>query len=166
MQFSAASQHVKCKGKDSQILVANRSCTMYTCAQALRNHLSHKTIRGRHNINARSSVHNPPKKFTTNNHTIQNVYIYKPPVTSSTEPVTYELAGEQRNSTASASSSGFPKRPIGILSFIFTSTFSGTLATIGVSMKPGMMALQRILCLASSKATVFVKPTTPAFEAA
>ena len=45
-------------------------------------------------------------------------------------------------------------------------TFPGMLSTIGVSMKPGRMTLQRMPCLANSFAALFVKPITPALDAA
>lgn len=71
----------------------------------------------------------------------------RPPVTSTEAPVMYPLSSDAKNATTSATSSGSPKYPIGIISVILSTTFCGTFCVMGVAMNPGRTELQRIPCL-------------------
>ena len=62
-------------------------------------------------------------------------------------------------------SSPVPKRLSGIDSAYCFLSSSGSLSVIAETMKPGATALQRILRLPSSFATVFVSAITPPFDA-
>src|SRR5215217_6380511 len=78
-------------------------------------------------------------------------------------PVTNEAASEQSHTTASATSSGCPTRPIGsraMMRAICSGSFMPW-AVIGVWMYPGQTQLTRIPCCAYSNAAVLVSPTTP-----
>ena len=88
------------------------------------------------------------------------IYIAIPPSTRSTSPVTY--LAFTRYATASATSSGSPIFPRGI---IFNNGLSSCVSVISVLINPGAIALHRIPRGASSFATYFVKPINPAFDA-
>ena len=65
-----------------------------------------------------------------------------------------------------ATSSGVPPLFKGIASLQPLTTSSFNFAVISVSMKPGAIALHRILREPNSNAIDFVKPFIPAFDAA
>ena len=77
-------------------------------------------------------------------------------------PVTYEASSEVRNRTHAATSSGVPMRRAGIASTI---PFPMSCVSL-VYTNPGATAFTVIPRLATSTATVFVKPIRPAFDAA
>ena len=76
-----------------------------------------------------------------------------PPSAKSSVPVTKLLSSDARKSTALATSSGAPMRPIGVSSSICTLNCSAssfvcpTEVPSSVSMMPGLMALTRILAI-------------------
>jgi len=70
-------------------------------------------------------------KSGTNGHISQ--YMCWPPFTEIVEPVMKRLSSRTRNQTARAISAGSPRRPTGTVETIFSSTFSGTAATMSVS---------------------------------
>src|SRR5712691_3984317 len=77
-------------------------------------------------------------------------------------PVTNEAASEQSQTTASATSSGAPTRPMGRA--VICACRAGSrkaLSVIGVWITPGQTQLTRIPCCAYSSAAVLVSPTTP-----
>jgi len=63
----------------------------------------------------------------------KNQYICCPPLTDNVDPVINPASGETRKLTARAISSGWPRRPTGMPATIFSSTRSGTAATMLVS---------------------------------
>ena len=75
----------------------------------------------------------------------------------------YAAASLARNATAAAMSSGLPMRPSGIIERRVLS--SPMFSVMSVWMKPGATALQVTLREASSRATDFVRPIRPAFDA-
>src|SRR6266704_313398 len=95
----------------------------------------------------------------------------RPPSTNSSIPVIKLLSSEARNSTALATSSGAPMRPIGVSSNICTLNCSAssfvcpTLFPSGVSIMPGLMALTRILRPFKSSVQVRAKDRTAALAA-
>ena len=80
--------------------------------------------------------------------------------------LTIRQVSDAKNKHALAISSGVPPRLSGIASRQPFTVSSGKEPVISVSIKPGAIALQRILREPNSKATDFVKPKIPAFEAA
>src|SRR5215475_3561428 len=86
-----------------------------------------------------------------------------PPSTVIVCPVTKEAASEQSQTTASATSSEAPTRPMGSLARrrALSSGLRKPRAIIGVWITPGQMQFTRIPCCAYSNAAVFVSPTTP-----
>src|SRR5699024_3509971 len=89
-----------------------------------------------------------------------------PPSTQITCPVIYPARSEARNATVSATSSTRPNFFSGICSVTVVFTCSGSTSVISVSINPGATAFTVIPLLASSLAMVFVRPITPALEAA
>ena len=73
---------------------------------------------------------------------------------------------EARNTVVFATSSAVPPRFKGMLSLHPATTFGSNASVISVSMNPGAIALLRIFLEPNSKATDFVNPMIPAFEAA
>src|SRR4051794_39388603 len=76
--------------------------------------------------------------------------------------------GLHNQRTAEAISSELPSRPNGIsfiTAFIVSGSSARALATMGVSMAPGHIALIRIPRAAYSRAALLVKPITPCLEA-
>ena len=67
-------------------------------------------------------------------HRLSAQYMCWPPLIDIVDPVMKPASSEARNETARAISSAWPRRPTGIRATIFSSTFSGTAATISVSM--------------------------------
>src|SRR5206468_1805090 len=91
----------------------------------------------------------------------------KPPSTFTVWPVTNRAAGLARKSTTGATSSGVPKRAIGVrwrTGFVSSSN-SIMGAVMFDSMSPGATALTRMPCLAQPTASVLVSWTTPALAA-
>ena len=86
--------------------------------------------------------------------------------------MTKEDASEARNRTTSATSSGCPNRPMGCILFQVSMRASGSSASsnslsfMGVMMVPGAMQFTRILCLAYSSATCWVREIIPPLAAA
>src|ERR1043166_4422501 len=93
-------------------------------------------------------------------------YIYIPPFTPMISPVMNEASGEARKATAAATSSGLPKRPIGVICRTTSSEAAGTSAVMSVSMKPGATALTVAPFLANSRASVLVRAMRPPLAAA
>src|SRR6266852_123475 len=87
-----------------------------------------------------------------------------PPSTVTQLPVMYEALAQKR--TASATSSGVPVRAIGMRSTSFSRCAAGRLRVMAVSTRPGTTTLAVTPWRATSLATDFVKPTSPAFAAA
>src|SRR6478735_4784355 len=92
--------------------------------------------------------------------------IVAPPETSITAPLMYDASLDASHAYVAAISSGLPSRPIGTRSAIIEMILAGILARIGVSMKPGQMALARIPLRPSSRAQVLTMPMTPNLVAA
>ena len=63
-------------------------------------------------------------------------------------------------------SSGSPKRPLPMRLTMASRWASGSASVISVAMNPGATALAVMLRRASSRASDFVSPMTPALEAA
>jgi hypothetical protein len=76
-----------------------------------------------------------------------------------------ELSSEARNSAVSATSSGVPALPSGVCPTISIRRTAGIGSVIGVSMRPGQIALARIPRDPASCATDFVNPRIPALAA-
>ncbi len=93
------------------------------------------------------------------------IYIVSPPSTVNTCPVMKPAASLARNSTESATSCGSPSRPNGIRWQTCSRISSPNAAVISVAMNPGATALTVMFRPARYRATVRVKPITPAFEA-
>src|SRR2546428_10444931 len=85
-----------------------------------------------------------------------------PPSTVIVCTVTNEASSEQSHTTASATSSGVPTRPMGSLAMMraLRSGSLQALSVIGVWIAPGQTQLTRIPCFAYSNAAVLVSPTT------
>ena len=79
-----------------------------------------------------------------------------------TFPVIYAASSDTKNETAAATSSGFPKRCIGIMRDI---SFWSKSAVISVSMKPGATAFTVTFRFAISFANAFVPAITPPLAA-
>ena len=77
----------------------------------------------------------------------------------------YRASSLARNTTAAATSWARPIFPSGIIESARSFAFSGRTCVIFVSMKPGATAFAHTFRPASSRATVLVNPTTPAFDA-
>ena len=92
-------------------------------------------------------------------------YIFIPPQTWITCPVTYLDISEARKVHTSAISSGVPPLLKGILAAHSLRTSSGNCAVISVMINPGATALARIFLDPNSLATLLVKPIIPALEA-
>src|SRR5436305_1086123 len=92
-------------------------------------------------------------------------HIPSPPSTSSTSPVMNEASSEQRKRTARATSSGSPSRPSGVFESIAPRASSGSTSVRRVFTYPGATTFARTLRLPSSRASDFVKPMIPAFDA-
>ena len=75
----------------------------------------------------------------------------------------YAALSEAKNATAAAISSGLPILPSGML--FKSGLLSPRFSVMSVWIKPGATALQVMPREASSRATDFVRPMTPAFEA-
>ncbi len=71
-------------------------------------------------------------------------------------------SSETRKATASAISSGLPKRPSGVRAVISSRSSWARPAVSSVSMNPGATALQVMPRLASSRAVALVSPMSPA----
>src|SRR5262249_52852812 len=93
-------------------------------------------------------------------------HIPSPPSTSSTSPVMNEASSEQRNRTAPATSDGSPSRPSGVAASIASFAASGSTSVSPVFPYPGRTTFGRTPREPSSRASAFVKPMIPAFEAA
>src|SRR5579863_591843 len=106
------------------------------------------------------------------------VHMSIPPLTSQVAPVMNDDWSATRKCTTRAISSGLPSRPTGMFSLIALSTFSGTCSSISVATKPGATVLTvmpmpfssslpaRLSWNAASRASVFVNPSNPDFDAA
>src|SRR5436190_1738310 len=112
----------------------------------------------RHGADARD--HHPPSAVHAPVH-----HIPSPPSTSSTSPVMNEASSEHRNRTARATSSAVPKRPRGVFASIASLRSSAITWVSRVSTYPGATTFARTPRLPSSRASAFVKPMIPAFEA-
>ena len=77
-----------------------------------------------------------------------------------------EASSEQRKRTAPATSSGLPSRPSGVFARIACRAASGRTSVSAVPIYPGATALARTPREPSSRASDFVNPMIPAFEAA
>src|SRR5438105_5328380 len=93
-------------------------------------------------------------------------YMYMPPLTARTCPVIYDASSEARKHTAAAISSGVPSRFRGILAVQSPRTLSVIARVMSVSISPGATEFTVIVRDATSCATDFTKPMSPAFEAA
>src|SRR5581483_6480075 len=102
---------------------------------------------------ASSAVHWPP--------VVGQVTV--PPFGLTTWPVVQVFAGEARNQITSAISSGAAIRPSGI--WAISSGVRSVAGSRSVSVGPGATQLTRIPWGASSRASDFVRPITPAFDA-
>src|ERR1700759_1223780 len=99
---------------------------------------------------------------------------YQPPSTPIAWPVTNDAASEARKAITAATSSGLPKRPIGIAfersakPISRSSPYSRRLVLIAreVRIGPGQTAFPVIPIGARSKASDLVNPTIAALEAA
>jgi hypothetical protein len=74
-------------------------------------------------------------------------------------------SSEQRKRTAPATSSGSPSRPSGVFESIACCASSGSTSVNRVFTYPGATTFERTPRLPSSRASDFVKPMMPAFEA-
>src|SRR5215470_17599256 len=90
----------------------------------------------------------------------------KPPSTQRLWPTTNDAASEASHATASATSSGSPMRRSGRPAATAPMSAIFEPSIIGVSTRPGEIALMRILCGAYSIAAARVSASTAAFEAA
>ena len=108
----------------------------------------------------------PIPVITTLRRPLTLIHIPSPPSTSTTSPVTNEASSEQRKRTAPATSSGVPSRASGVFARIACCTSSGRTSVSAVWMYPGATAFTRTPRGASSRASDFVKPMIPAFDAA
>ena len=88
-----------------------------------------------------------------------------PPLTASTCPVMYPAASDARKHTAAATSSGVPKRPSGIADAQLAWASVLMSRVMSVSMSPGATTFTVIDREATSRASAFEKPMTPAFAA-
>jgi hypothetical protein len=67
-----------------------------------------------------------------------------PPSIAISAPLTNEDSSEIRNTTSGATSSAWATRPSGVASTLARRNASGAVAVIGVSMKPGKIAFDRM----------------------
>src|SRR5690606_38080329 len=93
-------------------------------------------------------------------------YMYMPPLTASTCPVIYDASSEARKQTAAAMSSGVPSRPSGMRSAQAACAPSARPRVMSVSIMPGATAFTVMPREATSRASAFVNPMSPAFDAA
>src|SRR5262249_36850548 len=93
-------------------------------------------------------------------------YVYIPPLTASTCPVIYDASSDARKQTADATSAGGPRRPHGILDAPPSPARSVHPRVISVSIIPGATTLAVMPRDATSSASAFVNPISPAFDAA
>src|SRR5579884_439398 len=94
-----------------------------------------------------------------------DLYIRKPPFTSSTWPVIYAASSLARKQTACATSISVPMRPRGISGRRRSRAAGSSAAVMAVSIKPGATALTVIPREATSWATALVRPIKPALAA-
>ncbi len=92
--------------------------------------------------------------------------MYWPPLISILAPVMNAAFGDERKATASAISSGLPKRPTGIAEMIESMTSGLMDESIGVSMYPGEIVFTVMPFNANSRAKLLEKPKRAAFVAA
>src|SRR5205085_7611778 len=93
-------------------------------------------------------------------------HIPSPPSTSSTSPVMKAASSEQRKRTAPATFSGSPSRPSGVF-WSISARISSEISSVSLDvMYPGATTFARTPRLPSSRASDFVKPMIPAFDAA
>jgi hypothetical protein len=90
----------------------------------------------------------------------------EPPQTRSTAPLTPTAPGLARNTSAAATSSGWPPWPSADSRRATCRIATGTAAVIRVSMKPGATAFAVIPRAASSGASARTQPAIPALVAA
>ena len=86
-----------------------------------------------------------------------------PPLTDRTWLVMYDAPSEYKNATAAATSSGVPIRRNGTIA---ARASRSAPASISVSIHPGATQFTVIRRFASSSASDFVAPISPAFDAA
>ena len=77
-----------------------------------------------------------------------------------------DASSEQRNRTAPATSSGSPSLPSGVFVSIAAWASSGSTSVSLEWMYPGATTFARTFLLPSSRASDFVNPMIPAFDAA
>ena len=89
-----------------------------------------------------------------------------PPLIAMLAPVRNAASSLDRYATRPATSSGLPRRPIGICGMILLSSTSfGIAITIFVPMYPGEMVFAVTPLRATSSASALVKPCMPALAA-
>src|SRR5581483_3260485 len=93
-------------------------------------------------------------------------HIPNPPSTSRTSPVMNDACSEARKRTAPAISAGSATRPSGVFSIIAAVASSGSTSVSAVLTYPGATTFARTFREPSSRASDFVKPMMPAFDAA
>ena len=89
-----------------------------------------------------------------------------PPSQGIATPLMKPAAGEARNAARAPMSSGSPRRPTGVRATKWSRRCPGIERTSGVAIRPGRMALAVTPPGPNSWATAWVKPMTPAFDAA
>src|SRR5829696_6188745 len=97
---------------------------------------------------------------------IQPSYMYIPPLTARTCPVIYDASSDARKQTADAMSPGVPSRLSGIFEAHSSCALPVMARVMSVSIKPGATTLTVMPRDATSMATDFANPISPAFEAA
>src|SRR5262249_1469776 len=114
---------------------------------------------------AEAGDHHPAPSVVAGFHSVRH-HIPSPPSTSNTSPVTNLAASEHRNRTAPATSSGSPSRPSGVF-WSISARISSEISSVNLLvMYPGAMTFARTPRLPSSRASAFVRPMIPAFDAA
>ena len=92
--------------------------------------------------------------------------MYMPPFTANTCPVIYADSSDARKQTAAATSSAVPSRLSGICVSIAEWADSSTAVVMSVSIIPGATTFTVMPRLATSRASAFENPTSPALDAA
>src|SRR4051812_49640872 len=91
---------------------------------------------------------------------------YDAPLTSSTAPLAISAAGDARNTTAAATSSGVATRPSGLSARRASPRAPvSSSAAMSVSVKPGATAVTVIPCGPRSRASDWPNAMRPAFDA-
>src|SRR5437899_12857115 len=91
--------------------------------------------------------------------------VTSPPFGLSVAPTKYDDSSLARNATVAATSSGRPRRPSGVRSFVAAPSLPLSAREVETWMNPGATAFTRTPWTASSFATARVRPRMPAFAA-